>query len=59
MIFMNFVDIIVIAVILAILGGAVCYIRKAKKRGVTCVGCPNGGNCSGKCETCSGYPTEK
>ena len=44
---MNFIDIIVIAVILAILGGAVCYIRKAKKRGVTCVGCPNGGNCNG------------
>ena len=53
------IDIIIIAVILAILGGAIFYIRKAKKKGVTCVGCPNGGNCSGNCETCSGYPTEK
>ena len=56
---MNFVDVIVVAVILAILGGAIFYIRKAKKKGITCVGCPNGGNCSGRCETCTGYPTEK
>ena len=56
---MKLIDIIIIAVILLILGGAVFYIRKAKKKGVTCVGCPNGANCSGNCDTCSGYPTEK
>ena len=53
------IDYIIIAVILVILGGAIFYIRKAKKKGVNCVGCPNGANCSGHCETCSGYPSEK
>ena len=53
---MKMIDFVIIAVILAILAGAVIYIRKAKKKGVKCVGCPNGGNCTGKCDTCSGYP---
>ena len=48
------IDVLIIALIAGILGLAVCYIVKAKKKGVKCIGCPNGGNCSGKCETCSG-----
>ena len=45
------VDILIIAVILAILGGAAFYIYKAKKSGAKCIGCPMEGGCSGKC-TC-------
>lgn len=30
----------------AILGFAICYIRKEKKRGVKCIGCPAGCSCS-------------
>ena len=42
---------IVIAVILVILGCAIGYIVKAKKKGVKCVGCPYAETC-GK-ENCS------
>lgn len=40
-------DLILIAVILLILGGAVAYIVKAKKRGVKCIGCPSAKTCGG------------
>lgn len=43
------VDSVLLLVIIAIVGGALIYIRKEKKRGVRCVGCPHGGNCGGKC----------
>ena len=39
-------DIIVIAIILAIVGGASYYIYKEKKKGVRCVGCSFAGQCS-------------
>jgi len=39
------------AVIIAIIGGAIAYIIKEKKRGVRCIGCPSAGQCSRKhCE---------
>ena len=38
---------IIVALILAlILGPAICRIRKEKKRGAGCVGCPCSGTCS-------------
>ena len=43
------VDIIVIAVIGAMLLCAGIYIRRQKKRGAVCVGCPYAGQCSGCC----------
>lgn len=52
---------IIIVVLVAIIGGAVAYIVKAKKSGVKCIGCPasgscgakkNGASCSG-CNSCS------
>ncbi len=49
---MDITTIIVIAVIVAILGSAIFYIVRAKKRGVKCIGCPAGSSCSGHC--CSG-----
>ena len=50
---MNPVDYLVIAVIVAIIGLAAFYVRKAKKSGTKCIGCPDGGNCSGNCGGCS------
>ncbi len=49
------VDIIVIAVIAAIIGLVVFYIHKAKKKGIKCIGCPDGATCSGHCSNCSGH----
>ena len=46
---MRAVDFILVAVILAIVGAAAWYIYKAKKNGKKCIGCPNGGSCTGKC----------
>ena len=49
------INYIIIAVIVAVVGGAALYLYKAKKRGETCVGCPYakqcGGKCSGGCDT--------
>lgn len=42
-------NIIIIAVIAAILGGVIGYLVRAKKRGQTCVGCPYAKQCGGKC----------
>lgn len=41
-------DIIVIAVIVLIVGGALAYIVKAKKNGKKCIGCPYGDSCASK-----------
>lgn len=59
-------DLIVVAIVLAVIAASVAYIVKEKKKGVRCIGCPAagtcgshqqgdagcGGNCSGS--TCSG-----
>lgn len=43
-------NIILIAIILAIVLAALGYVYKAKKKGQHCIGCPYAGNCSnGKC----------
>lgn len=47
-------NIILILVIALIIGSAVLYIHKEKKRGVKCIGCPEGCSCSGKCGSCGG-----
>ena len=52
---MGIADIVIIAVIVAILGLAARYVYKAKKSGAKCIGCPNGGSgCSCGCNGCSG-----
>ena len=38
-------NVIVVLLLVLIVGGAVAYLIRAKKRGVRCVGCPAGGNC--------------
>lgn len=46
---MTLTDIIVIAVIALIVGAAVGYIVKAKRKGQKCIGCPYASSCpSGK-----------
>lgn len=47
-------NVILIVLIVLILGGAGLYIYRAKKKGVKCIGCPDGPSCSGKCGGCSG-----
>ncbi len=40
--------IIAALIVAAVVGGAIGYVVKQKKRGTTCIGCPHGG----KCESC-------
>ena len=60
---MTIENIIAIAAIALIIGGAVAYIIKAKKSGQKCIGCPDSktcsGSCSGGCSSCGHCkPTE-
>lgn len=48
------IDIIVIAVIAVILGLVIFYIHRSKKKGIKCIGCPDGAKCAGNCDLCSG-----
>ena len=43
------IDYIAIAAIIIIVGSAVFYIIRAKRRGEKCVGCPYSKQCSGNC----------
>ena len=57
-------NLILVAVLAAIVGGASWYIYKSKRDGVKCIGCPQGcritpdgaeaPGCSGSCSGCSG-----
>lgn len=42
------IDIIVGLAVLAMVGAALVYIRKEKKKGAVCIGCPNAGSCGKK-----------
>lgn len=42
-------DLIIVLVLIGIVGAAVLYVIKARKKGVKCIGCPNG--CNGNCES--------
>lgn len=46
------VDLIVIGIIVLILGCAIFYIVKEKKKGTRCIGCPSGGQCASKKCSC-------
>lgn len=43
-------DIIIAVILIAAVGSAIAYIKKAKKNGAKCIGCPSGGSC-GKCQS--------
>ena len=38
-------NLIAVIVLILLVGGAVAYIVKSKRRGVKCIGCPAGGGC--------------
>ena len=46
---MRMIDYVAIAAIVLIVGGAIFYIVREKKRGAKCVGCPYAKQCGGKC----------
>ncbi len=46
-------NLILILALVLILGGAVWYIVRAKKKGRKCIGCPDSGSCSGNCSGCA------
>ncbi len=51
---------IIIAMILLILGGACFYIRREKKKGAKCIGCPYAKQCGSNCAgACTQQPQEK
>ena len=53
------IDFIVAAIVLAILGGILLYLYRAKKRGETCIGCPYAKQCGGACgagQPCTQHP---
>ncbi|MBQ2273866.1 MAG: FeoB-associated Cys-rich membrane protein [Clostridia bacterium] len=40
---------IIILILLAVIGGIVFYLIRAKRRGQKCIGCPYAKECDGKC----------
>ena len=53
-------NIVVIAVIVLIIGLAVAYVIKEKKKGVKCIGCPNAKTCSmAQKQNCNGMRDNK
>ena len=51
-------NMIVVGILMIILGAAILYIRKEKKKGNRCIGCPAaGGSCCGKCSGSLGEVT--
>lgn len=53
------IDWIVIAVIAVIVGLVVFYIRRSRKNGIKCIGCPDAKTCSGNCAGCPGHCSGK
>ena len=56
-------DLIIILILVAILGSAILYMRKEKKKGngVTCIGCPDADVCAKRRngESCSSEMSQK
>ena len=49
-------DVVVILLLVIIVGSSLLYIRKEKKRGVHCIGCPSAGSCT---RSCASKPKQK
>lgn len=45
-------NLIILAMLGLILGGAAGYVYKSKKKGVKCIGCPCSSSCGGNCSGC-------
>lgn len=39
---------IVVAILVLVVGAAITYIVKEKKKGTVCIGCPHAGTCASK-----------
>lgn len=50
-------DVLIIAIILLLLGVAIWYLYRAKKKGNKCIGCPYGSTCCQK--HCGGCGTKQ
>lgn len=48
------VDIIILVVVAAVVGLVIWYLYRATKKGIKCIGCPDGVKCAGRCDGCSG-----
>ena len=48
------VNFLVLTLVVLILGAALLYIHKEKKKGIRCIGCPDSKTCSGNCAGCAG-----
>lgn len=46
-------NVIILAVVLAIVAAAAVYVFKAKKSGKKCIGCPNSGSCGSRHCNCN------
>lgn len=42
-------NVIIILILVALVGAVIWYLRREKKKGKTCIGCPYAGECSKKC----------
>ena len=47
------VDFVILGMIVLILGAVAFYLLKARKKGIKCIGCPDGAKCAGNCTGCS------
>lgn len=52
------IDVIITAAIALVIGGALFYIIRAKKKGKKCIGCPSASTCPSNC-SCKSKKTEK
>ena len=50
---MTFADVILVFVIALVIGGAIFYIVRAKRRGQKCIGCPYAKECGKGCNRCA------
>ena len=47
-------DLIIVAIVVLVFGGAIAYIVKEKKKGAVCIGCSHAGSCGSKKNAGSG-----
>lgn len=51
--FLMIENILIVAIVAVILGGAIYYIIKEKKKGAKCIGCPYAKECASKKSNCN------
>ena len=51
---MKLVDFVILAVVALVIGLVIWYLHRAKKKGIKCIGCPDGAKCAARCNGCSG-----